>query len=83
MKKFLEILVLAGMFTGAQAQKEAAWAENTFFWSAGVGGAFYQHSGTSQMGIPAGGLYLGRWLMKPLAFRVAAEMVSGSSTFSA
>lgn len=81
MKKFLLILVLAGMCAGAQAQKEAAWAENTFFMSAGVGGAFYQHSGTSQMGIPAGGLYIGRWLMKPLAFRIAGDVVMAPSYY--
>lgn len=33
------------------------------------------HSGTSQIGVPFGGVYLGRWLMKPLAFRVAGDIL--------
>lgn len=79
MKKFLLTLVLAGMFAGAEAQREAAYADNTFFWSLGVGGAYYQHSGSAQMGIPAAGLYFGRWLMKPLAFRIAGDVVMAPS----
>lgn len=79
MKKILLTLVLAGMFAGAEAQREAAYADNTFFWSLGAGGAYYQHSGSAQMGIPAGGLYLGRWLMKPLAFRIAGDVVMAPS----
>lgn len=79
MKKLILTLVLAAMCLGANAQREAAYADNTFFWSLGVGGTFYQHSGTSATGVPAGGLYFGRWLMKPLAFRIAADVVMAPS----
>ena len=58
-----------------KAQENAAYADNTFFLSVGVGGT-YNMPGKS-LGLPSGGIYLSRWLMKPLAFRVAAEMVSG------
>jgi hypothetical protein len=58
-----------------KAQENAAYADNTFFLSVGVGGT-YNMPGKS-FGLPSGGIYLSRWLMKPLAFRVAAEMVSG------
>lgn len=79
MKKLILTLMLAAACVGASAQREAAYADNTFFWSLGVGGTFYQHSGTSAIGVPAGGLYLGRWLMKPLAFRLAADVVMAPS----
>ncbi|MBR4229882.1 MAG: hypothetical protein IKR83_04155 [Bacteroidales bacterium] len=79
MKKLILTMVLAAMCLGANAQREAAYADNTFFWSLGVGGAYYQHSGTAGVGIPAGGLYLGRWLMKPLAFRLAGDVVMAPS----
>ena len=75
MKKLILTLVLAAMGLGISAQRAAAYADNTFFWSLGVGGSFYQHSGTSAIGVPSAGVYLGRWLMKPLAFRLAADMV--------
>lgn len=58
-----------------KAQENAAYADNTFFLSVGAGGT-YNMPGKSP-GLPSGGIYLSRWLMKPLAFRVAAEMVSG------
>lgn len=79
MKKLILTLTLAAACLGLSAQREAAYADNTFFWSLGVGGAFYQHSGTSGIGVPAGGVYLGRWLMKPLAFRLAADVVMAPS----
>ena len=67
MKKFLLSLLLVGFFLGAKAQ---TMAPNTFFWSVNAGATFYQHSGESQFGLPCGGLSFGRWLMKPLAFRL-------------
>ncbi len=79
MKKLILTLVLAATCLGANAQREAAYADNTFFWSLGVGGAYYMHSGTAGVGIPAGGLYFGRWLMKPLAFRLAGDVVMAPS----
>lgn len=58
-----------------KAQESAAYADNTFFLSFGAG-ATYNMPGQS-LGLPSGGIYLSRWLMRPLAFRVAAELVSG------
>ena len=71
MKKLLLSLVLVGFALVAKAQPAA---DNTFFWSVNAGATFYQHSGESQLGLPSGGLYLGRWLMKPLAFRLAFDV---------
>ena len=59
----------------ARGQESAAYADNTFFLSI-AGGATYNIPGGT-LGVPSGGLYLSRWLMKPLAFRVAAEMAGG------
>jgi hypothetical protein len=59
----------------AKAQESAAYADNTFFLSVGAGATYNMPGNT--LGMPSGGLYLSRWLMKPLAFRVAAELVSG------
>lgn len=71
MKKLLLSLVLVGLALGAKAQPAA---DNTFFWSLNAGVNIYQHSGESQLGLPSGGLYFGRWLMKPLAFRLAFDV---------
>lgn len=68
-------LVLAFQPSTVKAQESAPYADNTFFLSLGVGGT-YNMPGKA-LGLPSGGLYLSRWLMKPLAFRVAVEMVSG------
>ncbi len=70
MKKLLLSLLLVGVALGVKAQPAA---DNTFFWSLNAGATFYQHSGESQLGLPSGGLYFGRWLMKPLAFRLAVD----------
>lgn len=61
--------------SNAKAQESAAYADNTFFLSFGAG-ATYNMPGQT-LGMPSGGIYLSRWLMRPLAFRVAAELVSG------
>ena len=79
MKKLLLSLMLAAACLSAQAQESAAYAKNTFFWSFNVGGTYYLHDGSGEMTLPSGGLYLGRWLMRPFAFRVAADMVMAPS----
>lgn len=76
MKKLLLSLLMVGFVLGAKAQPAA---DNTLFMSVNVGAAFYQHSGESQFSVPAGGLYIGRWLMRPLAFRVAADVAMAPS----
>lgn len=63
-----------------KAQESAPYADNTFFLSVAAG-ATYNMPGAS-LGMPSGGIYLSRWLMRPLAFRVAAEMVSGPAITS-
>ena len=67
-------LLLVGVLAGARAQDNAAYADNTFYLSLGGGATYYLHSGTESLGVPAAGLYAGRWLMKPLAFQLAAEL---------
>lgn len=69
------VLAIGFQSSPVKAQESAPYADNTFFLSLGVGGT-YNMPGAS-LGIPSGGLYLSRWLMRPLAFRLAAEMVSG------
>ena len=71
MKKLLLSLCLVGFALSAKAQPTA---DNTLFMSLNAGATFYQHSGEGQLGLPAGGLYIGRWLMRPLAFRLAADV---------
>lgn len=77
--KTVTVVVLAAVIglsaTTAKAQENAAYADNTFFLSLGVGATYNMPGGV--LGLPSGGLMLGRWLMKPLAFRVAANMISG------
>ena len=58
-----------------KAQQSAPYADNTFFLSFGAGATYNMPGNT--LGMPSGGIYLSRWLMRPLAFRVAAEVVSG------
>ena len=72
-------LVLAFQPSTVKAQESAPYADNTFFLSLGVGGT-YNMPGKAR-GLPSGGLYLSRWLMKPLAFRVGVEMVSGPVSY--
>lgn len=79
MKKLLLSLMLVGAVMGAKAQPAAV---NTFFWSLNAGATFYQHSGEGQLGLPAGGLYFGRWLMRPLAFRLAADVAMAPTALS-
>lgn len=76
MKKLLLTLLLAGFALCAKAQPAA---DNTLFVSVNAGAAFYQHSGESQFSFPAGGLCVGRWLMRPLAFRIAADVAMAPS----
>ena len=80
MKKLLLSLLLVGFALGAKAQPAA---DNTFFWSLNAGAAVYQHVGEPGFGVPAGGLYLGRWLMRPLAFRLAADVAMAPSYLQA
>lgn len=74
MKRLLLAVLALGVLFAGRAQKAGASAENTFFLSMNVGGAFYHHTGTNTFGVPSAGVYLGKWLMKPLAFRVAGDM---------
>lgn len=75
MKKLLLSMLLVCTFAGVRAQDNAAYADNTFYLSVGGGASYYLHSGTGSLGVPAAGLSAGRWLMKPLAFQIAADMV--------
>ena len=76
MKKFLLSLLLAGFALGAKAQTAA---DNTLFMSLNAGIAYYQHSGDGQLGVPAAGFSIGRWLMRPLAFRISADIAMAPS----
>ncbi len=69
------VLAIGFQSSPVKAQESAAYADNTFFLSFGAG-ATYNMPGQT-LGMPSGGIYLSRWLMRPLAFRVAAELVSG------
>ncbi len=72
MKKLWLSLLLIGMTFVVRGQ---AYNNNTFFWSLNAGTVNYRNSGTSVWSVPSAGLYAGRWLMKPLAFRVAADFM--------
>lgn len=75
MKKLLLTVLLAATCLSLNAQENRAWAERTFFWSINGGGTYYMHSGTSQVGVPFGGIHIGRWIMRPLAFRIAGDIL--------
>ena len=76
MKKLILTAILACVCLQMHAQREAAYADNTFFLSFNAGATYYQHSGTGQLGIPSAGVYFGRWLMRPLAFRLAVDHIN-------
>lgn len=75
MKKLLLSLLMVCTLASVRAQDNAPYADNTFYLSLEAGATYYLHSGSGSFGVPAAGLYAGRWLMKPLAFQLAAEMV--------
>ena len=79
-KLLLSTLLVVASICGTHAQETPAY--NPFFLSFNVGGTYYMNSGTSQLGVPAGGLYVGSWLMRPLAFRIAADAVMAPSYLS-
>ena len=91
MKKLLLSLLLVGACMGASAQRANVYSDNTLFMSFNVGASLYNHSGSSDFSLPTGGLSFGRWLMRPLAFRIAADVTmtpsfaqtgkSGSATY--
>lgn len=76
MKKLLLTLSLVAALLGVQAQPVA---DNTTFLSLNAGASYYSHSGEGGLGIPAGGFYFGRWVIRPLAFRLAADVVMAKS----
>lgn len=83
MKKLLLSLLLSAVCLSAHAQRGNAFNDNTLFWSFNAGATLYQHSGNSDWGVPMAGLYVGRWLMRPLAFRVAADVAMAPSHLAA
>ncbi len=77
MKKIVLFFLLALGCVGTQAQLVVS--DHTYFLSFNAGVAYYQHSGTGDFGIPAGGISVGRWIMHPLAIRLAADAVMAPS----
>ena len=79
MKKLLLTLLLSVTCLTAGAQRGNAYNDNTLFLSVNAGANYYMHSGSSDFSLPAGGLYVGRWLMQPLAFRFGFDAVLAPS----
>ena len=75
MKKVLLSLLLVAACMGSQAQRGNVYNDKTLFVSLGVGGTYYQNSGSSQFAMPSVSLSVGRWLMRPLAFRLSGDMI--------
>lgn len=73
MKKLLLTLLLSLACLTAGAQRGNAYNDQTLFLSFNAGASYYMHSGSSDFSLPAGGLSVGRWLMRPLAFRLAID----------
>lgn len=77
MKKLLLTLLVLAAATGAAAQKEMSFKENSFLSLSG-GMTWYMHEGdnTSGYNVSVG---LGQWLLRPLAFRLAYDGVFAPS----
>lgn len=82
MKKLLLSLLLSAVCLSAHAQRGNAFNDNTLFWSFNAGATIYRHSNNYDFGFPTAGLYVGRWLMRPLAFRIAADVAMAPSHFT-
>lgn len=78
MKKVVLLFLLVLGCAGAQAQVVS---DNTYFLSFNAGASYYRHSGTGDIGVPAGGFVFGRWIMRPLALRFAADVAMAPSYF--
>lgn len=78
MKKLILTLMLLAGLSAIQAQPVA---DNTSFLSFGAGGVMYRHSGEGGFSLPAAGAAYGRWIMRPLAFRIGADMTMAPSHF--
>lgn len=78
MKK-IALIAIVSFFTFhfplSQAQSYKTVGENTWFFSLGAGGVYYQHSGEGQFSVPAATLNLGCWITRPLAFRFGFDMM--------
>ena len=79
MKKILTTLLLALSFLGANAQP--AVKPGSLYASLNGGAFIYSHQGGTDFGVPAFGVELGSWLMKPLAFQLAYEGALAPSSF--
>ena len=79
MKKILTTLLLALSCLGVNAQP--AVKPGSLYASLNGGVFAYSHSGTTSFGVPAFGVELGSWLMKPLAFQLAYEGALAPSTY--
>ena len=81
MKKVLLSLLLVVACMGSQAQRGNVYNDKTLFVSLGVGGTYYQNSGSGQFAMPSVSLSLGRWLMRPLAFRLSGDVIMAPSYY--
>lgn len=81
MKKLLLSLLLIGLSLSSQSQSSKMVGENTFFWSLGAGGVYYQHSGEGQFSMPTATLNLGCWITRPLAFRLGFDLMMTPSHY--
>ena len=81
MRKLLLTLLMAGIAVGAVAQRDAAYGYNTFFFSVKAGGVFYKHSQETSFTFPSAGITFGRWLMRPLAFRLSGDVAMAPSHY--
>ena len=74
-------IVLALMLTAACMGTRAQYDDNTLFWSFNAGGVAYQHSTKTTVSAPSVGLSIGRWLARPLAFRLSADFALAPSYY--
>ena len=84
MKKILIIAIITVFnfqFLPARAQGSKMVGDNTNFFSLGVGGVLYQHSGESQFSVPTATLNLGCWITRPLAFRLGFDLMMTPSHY--
>lgn len=80
-KLLLSLLLFAVGLGGVKAQRGNAFNDGTLFMSLGAGGVYYQSQEASKFNVPTAGLSFGRWLMRPLAFRIAGDLAIAPSRY--
>lgn len=72
-------IILNSQFLSFNSLHAQPVADNTSFLSFGAGASYYRHSGEGGLGLPAASVAYGRWIIRPLAIRIGADVALASS----